>query len=174
MAQSIVGGAISGLVALGSIRKQAAQIMKSKPVSSTPLWPLHELLLPASCWSSHSDILRWWTVLWKCKQNRAFSPQLTSWPWCFIAAVGTQSRTYTLSFSCRREREWGFPRSTNLKPTGLPEVLGQGEVRFRTCAQDRHTSRQKRSSKLYYDRSTEFQWRLWQSFGKVHQLESRV
>ena len=34
-AQLIVGGAIPGLVILGSIRKQAEQAMGSKPVSST-------------------------------------------------------------------------------------------------------------------------------------------
>jgi hypothetical protein len=33
-----VGGAIAGLVVLGSIR--------SKPVSNIPPWPLHQLLLP--------------------------------------------------------------------------------------------------------------------------------
>ena len=43
----IVGGAISGLVVLGSIRKQAEQARGSKPVSST----LHGLCLqlPALC-----------------------------------------------------------------------------------------------------------------------------
>jgi hypothetical protein len=38
------GGVILGLVVLGSIRKQAEQAMRSKPVSSTPPWPLHQLL----------------------------------------------------------------------------------------------------------------------------------
>jgi hypothetical protein len=38
-----VGGAIPGLVVLGSIRKQARG---SKPVSNIPPWPLHQLLLP--------------------------------------------------------------------------------------------------------------------------------
>jgi hypothetical protein len=42
----ILGGAIPGLVVLGSIRKQAEQARGSKPVSSTPPWPLHQLLLP--------------------------------------------------------------------------------------------------------------------------------
>jgi hypothetical protein len=42
----IVGGAIPGLVILGSIRKQAEQGRGSKPVSSTPPRPLHQLLLP--------------------------------------------------------------------------------------------------------------------------------
>jgi hypothetical protein len=46
-AQPIVGGAIPGLVVLGSIRKQAEQASGSKPVSSIPPWPLHQLLLPA-------------------------------------------------------------------------------------------------------------------------------
>jgi len=43
-----VGGAVSGLVVLGSIRKQAEQATRSKPVSSFPLWPLHQLLLLGS------------------------------------------------------------------------------------------------------------------------------
>jgi hypothetical protein len=43
----IVGGVISGLVVLGSIRKQAEQVMGSKPVSNIPPWPLHQLLLSA-------------------------------------------------------------------------------------------------------------------------------
>jgi hypothetical protein len=37
-----VGGAISGLVVLGSIRKQARG---SKLVSNFPPWPLHQFLL---------------------------------------------------------------------------------------------------------------------------------
>lgn len=41
-------GAISWLMALGSIRKQAEQAMKSNPVSSTPPWSLHQLLRPGS------------------------------------------------------------------------------------------------------------------------------
>jgi hypothetical protein len=40
------GGAIPGLVVLGSIRKQAEQARGSKPVSNIPPWPLHRLLLP--------------------------------------------------------------------------------------------------------------------------------
>ena len=40
------GGAIPGLVDLGSIRKQAEQARGSKPVSSIPPWPLHQLLSP--------------------------------------------------------------------------------------------------------------------------------
>jgi hypothetical protein len=42
----IVGGAIPGLVVLGSIRKKAEQARGSKPVSNIPPWPLHQLLLP--------------------------------------------------------------------------------------------------------------------------------
>jgi hypothetical protein len=41
----LVGGAISGLVVLGSIREQAEQARRSKPVMSIPPWPLHQLLL---------------------------------------------------------------------------------------------------------------------------------
>ena len=42
----LVGGTISGLVDLGSIRAQAEQARGSKPVKNIPPWPLHLLLLP--------------------------------------------------------------------------------------------------------------------------------
>jgi hypothetical protein len=42
----LVGGTISGLVVLGSIRKQVEQARGSKPVKNIPPWPLHQLLLP--------------------------------------------------------------------------------------------------------------------------------
>jgi hypothetical protein len=42
----IVGGAIPGIIVLGSIREQAEQARGSKPVSNIPPWPLHQLLLP--------------------------------------------------------------------------------------------------------------------------------
>ena len=41
----LVGGTISGLVVLGSIRKQAEQARGSKPIKNIPPWPLHQLLL---------------------------------------------------------------------------------------------------------------------------------
>ena len=43
--EPFVGGTISGLVVLGSIRKQAQQSRESKPVTNIPPWPLHQLLL---------------------------------------------------------------------------------------------------------------------------------
>jgi hypothetical protein len=42
----LVGGAISGLVVLGSIREQAEQARGGKPVKNIPPWPLHQPLLP--------------------------------------------------------------------------------------------------------------------------------
>ena len=45
--QLVVGGTISGLVVLGSIKKQAEQTRGGKPVSSIPPWPLHQLQLSA-------------------------------------------------------------------------------------------------------------------------------
>jgi hypothetical protein len=42
----LVGGTISGLVVLGSIREQAVQARGSRPVSNIPPWPLYQLLLP--------------------------------------------------------------------------------------------------------------------------------
>jgi hypothetical protein len=41
----LVGGIISGLIVLGSIREQAEQARGSKPVRNIPSWPLHQLLL---------------------------------------------------------------------------------------------------------------------------------
>ena len=41
----LVGGTISWLVVLGSIREQAEQARGSKPVKNIPPWPLHQLLL---------------------------------------------------------------------------------------------------------------------------------
>jgi hypothetical protein len=51
-----VGGTISGLVVLGSIRKQTEQARGSKPVNNIPPWPLHQLLLPELL-ESRPDIL---------------------------------------------------------------------------------------------------------------------
>jgi hypothetical protein len=48
----MVDGAIPGLVVLDSIRKQAEQAMGSKPVRSSPPWPLYQLLPAGSCLSS--------------------------------------------------------------------------------------------------------------------------
>jgi hypothetical protein len=45
----LVGGAISGLVVLGSIREQAEQARGSKPVRNIPPWPLHQFLLTDLC-----------------------------------------------------------------------------------------------------------------------------
>jgi hypothetical protein len=43
----LVGGTISGLVVLGSIREKAEQARGSKPVKNIIPWPLRQLLLPA-------------------------------------------------------------------------------------------------------------------------------
>jgi hypothetical protein len=44
-----VGGTVPGLKILDSLRRKAEQAMESKAVSSTPPWPLHQLLPPDSC-----------------------------------------------------------------------------------------------------------------------------
>ena len=41
----LVGGTISGLLVLGSIREEAEQARVSKPVKNIPPWPLYQLLL---------------------------------------------------------------------------------------------------------------------------------
>jgi hypothetical protein len=43
--KSTVGGAIPGLLVLGSKRKHIEQARGSKPVGNIPPWPLHQLLL---------------------------------------------------------------------------------------------------------------------------------
>ena len=40
-----MGGTISGLVVLDSIREQAEQARRSKPAKNIPPWLLHQLLL---------------------------------------------------------------------------------------------------------------------------------
>ena len=82
----IVGGAISGLVVLGSIRKQAEQARGSNPLSSTPFMasasaPTWEFL---PCVSLCPDLHWWWTAVCKCKLNKPFPPQLASLSWCFV------------------------------------------------------------------------------------------
>ena len=42
----LVGGTISGLVVLGSLREQVEQARESKPVKNIATWPLHWILLP--------------------------------------------------------------------------------------------------------------------------------
>jgi hypothetical protein len=51
-----VGGAISGLIVLGSIREQAEQARRSKPVKNIPPWPLHQSC-SLTCLSSSPDFL---------------------------------------------------------------------------------------------------------------------
>jgi hypothetical protein len=41
----LVVGSVSGLVVLSSIREQAEQARRSKPVKNIPPWHLHQLLL---------------------------------------------------------------------------------------------------------------------------------
>ena len=41
----LVGGTISGLIVLGSIREQTEKARGSKPVKNIPPWTLHQLLL---------------------------------------------------------------------------------------------------------------------------------
>ena len=55
-AQPIVGGAIPGQVVLGSIRKQAEQAMRNKPLSSTPPWPLYHSCLQVPALTSLSGV----------------------------------------------------------------------------------------------------------------------
>ena len=88
-----VGGAIPGLLDLGSIRKQNEQTMRSKPVSSTPSMastPLYHLLLPSSC-PAWVPILTCFRVgLW-CEGISLINPFLPKllWSWHFITGLVT-------------------------------------------------------------------------------------
>jgi hypothetical protein len=74
------GGATPVLVFLGSLRKQTEQAMGSKPVSSIPLWPLHQFLPPGSLLVKFLSwfFFLWWTVKGMCKSNKLLPPQLVS------------------------------------------------------------------------------------------------
>ena len=69
--QPIVGSVIPGLVVLNSMRKQNEQGIKSKPVSITPPWSLHQFLTAADfCFSrvpilaSFSDVVQVYPFLY--------------------------------------------------------------------------------------------------------------
>lgn len=47
--QPIMDGTTTGMVVTDSIRKQAGQARKNKPISSTPTWLMYQLLLLYSC-----------------------------------------------------------------------------------------------------------------------------
>ena len=93
------------LVVLGSIRKQAEQARRSKPITST-LSFMTSASAPASrflpCSSSCSDFLWWWTVRWKPKPNKPFSP-----PRCFGHVVSAQYGTPDFNRSLVRWTTWG-------------------------------------------------------------------
>ena len=86
--QSIVGGILSRLVVLGSIRKQAEQSMWSNQEAAL----LYSLCL-SSCLQVFAlfQFLPWlpsiWAMIWKGKLNKSFFPPTCFWSWCFIMAI---------------------------------------------------------------------------------------
>ena len=81
----MVGDVTPGLVVLGSIRKQAKQARRSKPVSSTPSWPLHQLLLPDQV-PVFLEFLSW--LLSMTNSNvEVYTKQTLFSPTCFLAMV---------------------------------------------------------------------------------------
>jgi hypothetical protein len=70
-----VNDATNGLVVLGSIREQTKQVLKSKPVSNTPAWPLHH----AGSYPVGVPVLTAFNAglqMWEYKPNKPFSPQV--------------------------------------------------------------------------------------------------
>jgi hypothetical protein len=97
----LVGGAIPGLVVLGSIREQAEQARGSKPVKNIPPWPLHQLLLPdllSSSPASFGDEQQ----CGKCKLNKPFSPQLLL-DHDVCAGIETLTKTCKIKITDRRK-----------------------------------------------------------------------
>jgi hypothetical protein len=80
----LVGGTISGLIALGSIIEQDEQARRSKPVTNMPPWPCISSCF-LTCLSSSPDFFQWWTAMWKCKLNKPFPP-----PTCFLVMMLVQ------------------------------------------------------------------------------------
>ena len=121
--QPIVGGTISGLVVLGSIRKQAEQVRGSKPVSNIPPWPLHQLLPPGSCpvWvpvlTSFSDELWYGSVN---QINPFFSKSL--WSWYFIIATEILTKTGTSVLIGEREINRNGNKQLTNGRIGKPET----------------------------------------------------
>lgn len=67
----------NGWVVLKYIRKHANEAIKVKQVSSSPPWPLHQLLPPGSSLTSLDDRLQ--DIRW----INPFSPSYF-WSWCFF------------------------------------------------------------------------------------------
>jgi hypothetical protein len=76
----LVGGTISELEVLGSIREPSEQARGSKPVKNIPPWPLYQLLL-SYLLEFHSWFPWWWTTVWKCKPKNPFLPN------CFLVMM---------------------------------------------------------------------------------------
>ena len=68
-----MGGVSLGQIVLASVRRQTEGAMMGKAVSSTPPWPLHQLL---PCLSSCSDFLQCWAMDMKVQAKAPFPPQL--------------------------------------------------------------------------------------------------
>lgn len=83
--------AITGILLLGSIRKPIEQTMRTKPVSSIPAWPLHQLLPPGFCsvWFPVPPLL--WMMT--CEQDKHFPLQVAFGHGGFSTAIVTLTKT---------------------------------------------------------------------------------
>lgn len=83
-----------GMAVLDSIRKQAEPVTRSKSVSSTLPWTLHQPrpLGSAGFWSSCLGFSQWSITQDIVSQLNPFLPKL-SWTQCFIPAIGTLTKT---------------------------------------------------------------------------------
>lgn len=95
---------------LDSIRKQAKHTMRSKPVTSTTPWSLHQLLSPGSCpfWvlvlTSFSNEQQCRSVSW----INPFFPRLF-WPWCFMRAIVTLTVGHVVMLVTSGQAASGWP-----------------------------------------------------------------
>ena len=96
--QPIADGAISGLVVLGSVRKQTEKGRGSRSVRRTPPQHLHQLLPPGSyhIWGPVLTSFGDETAMWKHKLNTPFPPPTYFFGMVFATATETQTKTSIL------------------------------------------------------------------------------
>ena len=117
---------------LGSIRKQTEGAIRRKPVSTTPLWPLHQLLPPRPCPAWVLDWISFDDEQWYGSINliNTFLLNLL-WSQYFIIEIVTLTRTVAIYYKgIMSNEDWGY---TNPSPKQdsyikIPSPKAQGSL----------------------------------------------
>ena len=107
--------AVPGLMVLGCLRKQAEQALRSKPVNSTPSWPLHQLTPPGFS-------LAWAPVLTFFSDGPQYgivSPINPSLPSSLDLGISSQQECPKLGQSIYARFEEGFFQHTQVTCSGI-------------------------------------------------------